>query len=234
MMIYFGSIVNAGLIVIGTVLGLLLKKAIPERLQEILFQCCGLITLFLGFSMASEMKNMIIVVLSLMVGTIVGEYFLLEDKLETFGNKLKSSLANNEKSFTQGFVVATMLYCIGSMSIIGAMDGALRNNHSILITKGILDGFMSIVFASTYGIGVLFSIFPLLLYQCGITTIAYFLENFFTDFLISQLTGLGGILILGLGISLLKLKNIKIMNFTPSFIFVVLFSWCYELLWMNR
>ena len=94
MMIYFGSIVNAGLIVIGTVLGLLLKKAIPERLQEILFQCCGLITLFLGFSMASEMKNMIIVVLSLMVGTIVGEYFSLEDKLETFGNKLKSRLAS--------------------------------------------------------------------------------------------------------------------------------------------
>ena len=187
-MIYLGSFINAGLIIIGTICGLLLKKAISPRFHEILFQCCGLLTLYLGFSMAGEMKNMIIIAISLMLGAIIGEYFSLENKLEKFGDELKSRLANNENSFTQGFVVATMLYCVGSMAIIGAMDGALRNNHSILITKGILDGFMSIVFASTYGIGVLFSIFPLLIYQCTITTIAYFLGSFFTEFLISQLT----------------------------------------------
>lgn len=233
-MIYLGSFINAGLIIIGTICGLLLKKAISPRLHEILFQCCGLLTLYLGFSMAGEMKNMIIIAICLMLGAIIGEYFSLENKLEKFGDELKSRLANNENSFTQGFVAATMLYCVGSMAIIGAMDGALRNNHSILITKGILDGFMSIVFASTYGIGVLFSIFPLLIYQCTITTIAYFLGSFFTEFLISQLTGLGGLLILGLGISLLKLKNIKVMNLTPSLIFVVLFSFCYETFWINR
>jgi uncharacterized membrane protein YqgA involved in biofilm formation len=233
-MIYSGSLVNAALIVCGTFVGLLLKKKIPQRLHEILFQCSGMITLFLGFSMAMEMKNLVIVVISLMLGALVGEYFDLENKMDKLGDKLKSRLANNESSFTQGFVAATLLYCIGSMSIIGAMDGALRNNHSVLITKGIIDGFMSIVFASAYGIGVLFSILPLLIYQCTVTTVTYFLESFFTDFLISQLTGLGGFLILGLGISLLKLKTIKVMNFMPSFIFAVLFSWCYELLWINR
>ena len=159
-MIYLGSFINAGLVIIGTIFGLLLKKAISTKLQEILFQCCGLITLYLGFSMAGEMKNLIIIAFSLMLGAIVGEYLSLENKFERFGDKLKSRLANNENSFTQGFVAATMLYCVGSMAIIGAMDGALRNNHSILITKGILDGFMSIVFTSTYGIGVIFSIFP--------------------------------------------------------------------------
>lgn len=226
-MIYMGTLINAGLILFGSAIGLAMKAALPERLKQILFQSCGLITLYLGFKMALEMQNMLLVVFSLILGGILGESVHLEEKLEKIANRLKEKVGKQNHTFTEGFITATMLYCIGSMAIIGSLDSGLRNDHTILITKGILDGCMSIVFSSTFGIGAVFSIFPLFLYQGTITSLAFIGEKFFNDFVISQLTGTGGVLIIGLGLMLLNIKKIKVTNLSPSLLIVLILSYLY-------
>lgn len=227
-MIYTGTLINVLLITIGSIVGLILRQKFPERLRDILFQISGLITLFLGIQMALEMKNLIIVVFSLIGGGIIGELLLIDDRIERLTDKIKNRFAKNHTGFTEGFITASLIYCIGSMAILGSIDSGLRNNHTILITKGILDGFMSIVLSSTYGIGVLFSIIPVGLYQGSITAASSITQNFFTPFIISQLTGTGGILIMGLGFVLLNIKKIKVMNISPALILVCIISSVYE------
>lgn len=229
-MIYKGTLINAALIISGSILGMILKHRFKEKYREILFQITGLVTCFLGIQMAFHMENLIIIVFSLIIGGLIGEAVNLDTNTEKISDKLKSRFSNSEHhGFTEGFITSTLIYCIGSMAILGSIDSGLRNDHTILITKGILDGFMSIVLASTFGIGVLFSIFPLMIYQGGITTLAFISEKFFTPFLINQLTGTGGILIMGLGLVLLNVKKIKIMNLSPSLLITLIISYVYQL-----
>ena len=174
--------------------------------------------------MALKVENLILLIFSILFGAIVGEALDLEKRLDSLAEILKKKLKSQSSSFTQGLITAFLIFCIGSLTILGALDEGIRGDHTLLLTKSTLDGFTSIALAATYGLGVMFSVIPMLIYQGTITLLAGQFQNLFTPILINQLTAVGGILILGLGLNLLEIKQIKITNMLPALLFVFVFK----------
>ena len=216
-----GSVMNAGAILVGGTLGLLLHGRLPERMRAIVFQGLGLCVLAIGIDMALQGKNSLLVVLSVLIGGIVGEFLRLEDRLANLAGQVKRLVGSTNTRFVDGLVNASLIYCIGAMAILGAFDEGIRGDHSILFTKSLLDGFASIALASTYGAGVLFSALPVLLYQGTLTIFASTFHAYFSDYLIAQLTATGGTLIIGIGINLLGLATIRLSSLLPALIIIV-------------
>ena len=202
-----GTVFNSLTVFIGGSLGLLIGKFIPKKMQTTIFNCLGLFTLYVGINMTLNTKHSIAVLLSLVIGAVTGEFLGLEDKLNNLGDTLKKKFNAKDEGFTQGFVSASLLFCVGSMAIIGAFEDGLKNNPEILMTKGIMDGIISILFAGSFGIGVLFSIVPMFLYQGALTFLAVWAEPFITQEMYANISGLGGLMIMGIGFNLLKIKN---------------------------
>jgi len=233
-MALFGTLVNGGLIILGSIIGLFFTK-IPERMKETVMQGIGLAIILIGLQMAFSTEQIIIVLLSLLTGGILGELINVEEWLNRFGNWLGSKFTTkNEKiSVSQGFVTATLIFCIGAMGIIGALDGGIRNDHEVLITKGILDGFTSLVLTTTLGFGVIFSVVPVVLYQGFIalfaTQIEKFLPEAFFNGLITELTAVGGLMIVAIGLNMLKITQIRIGNLLPAIVSVVVIFYIYQL-----
>ncbi|KKE77530.1 DUF554 domain-containing protein [Oceanobacillus caeni] len=233
-MALFGTLVNGGLIILGSIIGLFFTK-IPERMKETVMQGIGLAIILIGLQMAFSTEQIIIVLLSLLTGGILGELINVEEWLNRFGNWLGSKFTTkNEKiSVSQGFVTATLIFCIGAMGIIGALDGGIRNDHEVLITKGILDGFTSLVLTTTLGFGVIFSVVPVVLYQGFIalfaTQIEKFLPEAFLNGLITELTAVGGLMIVAIGLNMLKITQIRIGNLLPAIVSVVVIFYIYQL-----
>lgn len=219
-----GTFINAAAIILGSLLGLFLSGRIPERYHTVVYHSIGLCVLVIGLHMALGFDNILILVFAMLCGGLLGEALDLDQRLVRAGDLLKHRLGSKDTRFTEGFVTASLLFCIGSMAILGSIDEGIRGDRTILLTKSILDGFICIPLASTYGAGVLFSFIPILLYQGGITLLAGEAQSFFTDPVINQLTSTGGLLIMGIGINLLKLKTINVTNMLPSLLFAVLFT----------
>lgn len=222
-----GSIVNALTVIVGSTLGLLLRKRLPENIKAIIFQAVGLATLILGMQMAFKIEkaeHFLIVIFSLIFGGILGEVIRLETRLEQWGDTLKARVRIKDARFTEGLVTAFLIFCIGSMTFVGAINEGLSGDRTLIYTKSILDGFTSMVLASVYGVGVLFSAVPLFIVQAGLTLLAAQSHGFFSDMLISQLTAVGGALILGIGLNLLEIKKIKTINLLPGLLVVVLLT----------
>ncbi len=220
-----GTIVNAGTVVLGSIIGYILKKRYPQKVREIVFQAIGLVTVVIGLKMSLEVKNLLTLIFSLLLGGILGELIRFEDGVNNLVSKIQKKFKSESSGmFTEGLITAFLIFCMGSMTIVGALNEGLNNDHTLLFTKSILDGFTSIALASTYGIGVLFSVIPLIIYQGGITIAAVLMKDLFTTYIIAQLTATGGVIILGLGINLLKLREIKVLNLLPSLVFIVVFS----------
>ncbi len=225
-MIFLGTIVNAVLIIAGTLIGVFFGRFINEKVKNLLFTALGLVTFILGIQMALEFKNIIIIALSVALGAITGEIIDIDCFFTKAVDRLKVVLRVGENgNFTQGFITASLIYCVGSMAIIGSIDSGVRNNHTVLITKSLLDGFMSVILSSTFGFSVALSAVPIIIYQGTITLLASVAENFFTPFIIAQLTSTGGILVAGLGITLIKIREIKILNLTPALVYAIIFSY---------
>ena len=224
-MILTGTIVNVAAVAIGSSVGLLVGARLPKKITTSVFNAMGLFTMFLGVYMALKGQNFLVMVFSLIIGTIAGEMMLLETKVEGLSDRLKKALKLGNPKFTEGMLTAFLLFCMGSMTILGAIDEGVGNGSEILLTKSLMDGFSSIALASAFGIGVTFSVIPLFIFQGGITLFAYWLGEFFPEVIINDLTAVGGILLIGLGINILELKHIKIMNMLPALLFAILFSW---------
>ncbi len=220
-----GTLVNIATIIVGTTLGLLLKSKLPERLVKTVFQAIGLFTLALGVMMSLKISSFLIVVFSLVLGAIFGELADLEKGMEQFSERLKSKIKMGGERFSEGLLTAFLLFCMGSMTILGAFDEGMKGDTTLLITKSVMDGFAAMALSSALGIGVGFSVVPLLLYQGGLTIFASYLGVFFTETMINELTVVGGILLIGLGINILEIKKIKIFNILPALLFVVFFTW---------
>ena len=220
-----GTLLNAAAVVIGSIIGMFIKTKLPTKITDTTFQAIGLFTIMLGVTMAIKTNNFLIMVLSLVLGAIIGEYIDLEKRVDNFGLLLKKKIKTKNDRFSEGFVTAFLLYCMGSMTILGAIEEGLGGVPNLLITKSLMDGFGSIVLASTMGVGVLFSSIPLLLYQGGLTLFASQMQSFFSDVIITELSAVGGILLLGLGISMLHIKKIKILNMLPSLIIVAILTY---------
>lgn len=219
-----GTLVNAGAIIIGGLVGLLFHGRFPDRVKRIVFQALGLAVLAIGLQMAMKMDRPLVVVFSLVLGGISGELCRLEERLEALGDRVKALTRSRNALFTDGLVTASLIYSVGSMAVLGSLDEGLRNDPTILLTKATLDGFASIPLASTYGVGVLFSALPVLLYQGGMTLLADSVRALVTPGLLTQITATGGLLIVCIGINLLEFTRIKVSNFLPALAAAALLS----------
>jgi hypothetical protein len=213
-----GTIVNSAAIIVGTFLGILLKTGIPDKIKHTIMQGIGLSVMLIGLSMAMKTQNVIIVILSLAIGGIIGEVFAIEDRLKNAGEWLEERVGQNQGDFTRGFVTTSLIFCVGAMAIMGALESGLTGNHTTLFAKSALDGITSIVFASSMGIGVAFSALPVFIYQGLITLTAASMKVFLTDAIIREMTATGGVLILGIGLNILEITKIKVGNMLPAII----------------
>jgi len=217
-----GTIINAIAIIVGGALGLLFRKGFPERIAQTTLQVLGLFTLVVGLGMAIQGQELIMVLISLALGAALGEWLDIEDRLERFGHWLEERLNLREGSPAKGFIYASLLYCVGSMAIVGSITDGLKGDSSILVTKAIMDGIISIPFAASMGYGVLGSAVPILLYQGSLTLLASKIQFFFTPVMVRELTSVGGVIVIGIGINILGLQKVRVGNFIPALIFIIL------------
>jgi len=220
-----GTIVNVITVVAGSALGLALNKKLPKRFIRIFFQIVGLFTLFLGISMALKTTHVLHMIFALITGAVIGELLRLDNAMEKFGNFLKTKLKIGNEKFTEGLLTAFLLYCMGSLTILGAIEEGMGGSSKLLLIKSLMDGVSSIALASGLGIGVLFSAVPLLIYQGGITLLAAGFGEFFPEVMVIELSAVGGILLIGLGINILEIKKINIMNMLPALVMIVILLW---------
>ncbi|TFZ41743.1 DUF554 domain-containing protein [Soehngenia longivitae] len=213
-----GTIVNSLTIIIGAAIGMLFKKGIKEGYKNTIMDGIGLSVLVIGISNALEFENLVVVIVSIVIGSIIGELIDINKRLNNLGDRLQSKFKNEEGNFSKGFVTASLVYCVGAMAIVGAIQSGLTGNHQTLYAKAVLDGITAIIFASTLGIGVMFSSLAVFLYQGTITIFASSLSSILTEIAINEISSVGGILIIAIGINLLGLKEIKIANMLPAII----------------
>ena len=220
-----GTLVNTGAVVVGSAIGLVLKKALPVKYQTIYFQAVGLFTLLLGVKMSLDIAAPLLVVLSLVLGGITGEAIRLEERVEQLGFWMKAKTNSQNDKFTDGLITAFLLFCMGAMTITGAIEEGFGKTSDLLLTKSIMDFFSSIMLASALGIGVLFSAILLLVFQGGITLLVSLIGKNIPMEIISEITVVAGIILIGLGINLLEIKKIKIINLLPSLLMICIFIW---------
>lgn len=220
-----GTLINVGTVILGSLIGLIIHAKLPERLTRIAFQGIGLFTVFLGFTMAAKTNNFLVMIFSIVPGSIIGELIGIEKHMDRLGERIKQKIGSKNKSFSEGFVTAFLLFCMGSMTILGSIEEGLGGRPNLLIAKSVLDGFSSLALSASLGIGVIFSVLPLLVYQGGITLFASSLQQFFTATLINELSAVGGLLLIGLGINILEIKRLSILNMLPSLVIAVILAY---------
>lgn len=212
-----GTIVNSLSVLAGGLVGYFFAKNFSKNLHKAILYALGIFTLFLGLKMSLEAKTPIIIVLSLVLGTFIGEVFSLQKGVEFLTLKLKRQIKSKDENFSDGLITAFILFCVGSMTIIGTMEEGILGKTDILFTKSVMDGFAAFTLSSVFGIGVIFSIFPLFIFQGGLTLFFQIMgQSVSLDFL-SEISALGGLLIIGIGINLLEIKKIRVINMLPSF-----------------
>jgi uncharacterized protein len=218
-----GTIVNACAIIAGSLLGLLLKGGIKENFRSILMQAIGLMVILIGLQNALRAEAILVIIFSLVSGSIIGEWVDIETRLEHLGQLLENRFAATGGNIAKGFVTASLIFCVGSMAIVGSLESGLNGNHQILFAKSVLDGITAVVFASTFGIGVLFSALSVLLYQGFITFTASLLKIVLVQPVVVQMSAVGGLLIMAIGINILLLKHIKVGNMLPAIFMPLIF-----------
>ena len=224
-----GTLINAGAVLAGGAIGMLLKKNMPERITTIYFQAIGLFTMAIGISMVYKMQHILIVVSSLAIGSLLGEWMNLENGVERLSNYFKRRLRIGSDKFSEGLTTSFLLFCIGSLTILGAIQEGTGGSPDLLMTKSLMDGFSAILLASAFGVGVLVSAIPLFLFQGGITLLAMYASSFFSAEIIQGLTSVGGILLIGLSINILEIKKLRILNMLPALIIVAVLLWIINL-----
>lgn len=222
-----GTIINALAVVAGGALGMLIKGGLPQRVSDLLMQALGLCTIFIGITgaLSGMMKveetalttqGTMLLIASLGIGAIIGELLDIEGNMEHLANRIKRMVHSEDNKFVEGFVSNALVICVGAMAVVGALQDGLTQDASMLITKAILDGIISMVFASALGIGVLFAAIPLAIYQGSITLLASVVAPLFDAVLVTNLSFVGSVLIFGVGVNLLFGKQIRIGNLLPA------------------
>lgn len=212
----FGTYVNTAAIIVGSIIGIILKGGIPQRYTTAIMQAISLAILLIGIKMALKSDDIMLMIFSLAFGSIIGELLKIEEHLEKLGKWLESKLSGRADGFSKGFVTATLIFCVGSMAIVGSLESGLTGNHQTLFAKSMLDGISSIIFASSLGIGVMFSAFSVLVYQGIITLSATLIKPFLIPSVITQMSAVGGLLITAISINILEIKRIKVGNMLPA------------------
>lgn len=234
-----GTFLNIATVLLGGTLGLLLGQALPERTRQTVMNGLGLMTAVIGMQMALTTQNVLIVMFSVLAGGIVGEWWQIEAQLERFGDWLQQRLSTSTpsaegQSISRAFVTASLVFCVGPLTILGAIQDGLNHDYQLLAVKSILDGFAAMAFATTLGWGVLLSVITLLVYQGGISLAAMLLVGWAAGGLdrdaapIIEMTATGGVLILGIALLLLDLRRVRVANFLPAIAIAPLLAWLVE------
>ncbi|MBI9046125.1 MAG: DUF554 domain-containing protein [Anaerolineaceae bacterium] len=215
-----GTIINVIAVLVGGTLGTVFGNRLPQRNQETVIKGLGLFTFAIGIQMFLNTENVIIALGSLLLGAMVGEWWRIETGLEKIGQWLQDRFMPKEgddKFFIQGFLTASLVFCVGPMTILGAIQDGLSGDYSLLALKSVLDGFAAMAFASSLGVGVIFSALVVLIYQGGLSLLAVQIQDFVTPAMMDEMTAVGGVIMLGLSISsLLEIKKIRTANFLPA------------------
>ena len=229
-----GTIINVAAILIGGTIGLIFGSRIPERFKHTVIAGMGLFTAAMGLQMFLKSVNPLIVLGALIIGAMLGEWIGIEDWLQALGETLEKRFSQDTEMgassrFVRGFMVASLLFCIGPMAILGSIQDGLTGDYNLLAVKSTLDGFASIAFASTLGIGVMFSSIIILIYQGGISLLAGQLNAIVTDPMMAEMTATGGVILMGVAFNnLLEIKKIRVGNFLPALAVAPLIVWVLE------
>lgn len=235
-MIGLGTIINTVAVIVGGIMGVFLKKGIPQKMQDILMQACGISTIFIGISGTLskmlvvngdviETQGTMLLIFSFVIGAGIGEWIDLEEKMERVGEKIKAVVkAKNDSQFVDGFVNVSLIICVGAMAIVGSIQDGISGDYSMLAAKAVLDFVIVMIFAATYGKGAIFSAVPIFVYQGGITLVAALCGSFASEALISDLSFVGSALIFCVGINVAFGKRIKVGNMLPALIVTAVYS----------
>lgn len=218
-----GTIVNSLAVIVGSLLGILLKNGINDKYKSTIMDGISLAVIVIGITGGIKSENMVLVIVSLAIGGLIGEKIGIEGRLDRLGNWAEEHFGKGDSNFSKAFVSATLVYCIGAMAIVGSLESGLTGNHQTLYAKSALDGITAIVFASTLGIGTAFSAIPIFIYQGSITLLAKYLKDILTTELVTEMSAVGGILIIAIGINLLGVKKIKVGNLLPAIFLPVIY-----------
>jgi len=219
------AVVNAVVVVIGCLVGMLLGDRLKEKHTQTIVSALGASTIVIGISGALKTTNILIVILCLALGTILGELLKIEQRLDSLGDWLKSRVAKKGGGrFTEGFVTASLLFCVGSMAIMGSFDAGLRGDYSTIFTKSALDAVMAVTFAATMGIGVMFSGVTVLVYQGALTLLAGVLEPFLSPQVIVEMSSVGGVMLMCTGMNVMRIGKapIRVGNMLPALVLPVI------------
>lgn len=216
-----GTLINVGAILTGSLLGVAIGSRLPEKMRETVLHGLGLLTILVGMQMALGSRNILVVLGAILMGGTVGELLRISDRLDKLGEFLQSRLSSPStgskgNAFAEGFVNASLVFCIGPMAILGSMQDGLTGDFSVLTVKSVLDGFASIAFSASLGWGVSLSAITILFYQGAITIFAGLFSRVLTDPMIVEMTATGGLMIVGIGLRLLEVKQIRLANFLPA------------------
>ena len=222
-----GTLVNALAIIAGSLIGLLFSKGIPEHYKVTIQNGVGLSVVLIGIKGALIADNLLVVIISIVIGAICGELARIEHRLQQLGDLLEKRVSRSadrgESTFAKGFVTASLVFCVGSMAIVGSLESGLTGNHQTLFAKSVLDGVTSIIFASTMGLGVIFSAVAVFLYQGAITLTAVFMKGFLVPTTIQEMTSTGGLLIVAIGLNMLGITRIRVGNLLPAIFMPLLY-----------
>ena len=222
-----GTIVNSLTIIVGSIIGLVVKGKMNERISSTIMSGLGLCTIYIGISGSLKIENTFIMIISIALGALIGELIDIDKALSNLGiiveNKINKKGSNI--SIAEAYVTSTLLFCVGAMAIVGSLESGLNNNHSTLYAKSILDGVTSIVFAASLGVGVILSAVSVFLYQGSITLAAGFLATYLNDYTIANMSAVGSLLIIGLGLNVIGVTKIKISNLLPAMVIAVVLSY---------
>lgn len=234
-MIGLGTIINTLAVIVGGLIGMCLKNGLKKNLQDILMQACGVATIFIGasgtlakmFVIENDIistQGTMLLIFSLVLGGLVGEAINIEEKMDFLGEKIKKAVkAEKDNLFVEGFVNVSLIICVGAMAIVGSIQDGISGDYSLLTTKAVLDLVIVVVFASTYGLGAVFSAVPIFLYQGGITLIAAVGGSFLSEAIISDLSFVGNALIFCVGVNIAFGKKFRVGNFLPALIVPVIY-----------
>ncbi len=219
-----GVLVNGAAVAIGSLIGLFFSKGIKEKVRITVMNGLALCVVLIGLSGSQKGKDISFIIISMVIGAIVGEIIDIDDRLKKLGDKLQHQFKDKGGKFSEGFVASTLLMCVGAMGIVGSLESGLTGNHSTLYAKAILDGFAAIIFASAYGIGVLFASISIILYQGLIVLSASLVKGILIASVVDNITAVGSLLILALGFNMLGMTKIKVANLIPSMLVPFLYQ----------
>lgn len=228
-MILFGSIINGLAVVLGGSIGLVLKKGLSKRIGTAIMNSLALCVLYIGFSGALAGGNILITIGSMVIGVIIGEGMNLEEKVNNLGNLIETKFQTKDDtlSISKGFITASLLVCVGAMSIVGALQSGLTGNHETLLAKSLINGIAALVLASSLGVGVLLAGGLVLIYEGSISLLASVIAPLLTESVINEMTCVGSLLIISLALNMLKITDLKIMNYAPAAFIPIVFGLFY-------